>query len=79
MEKNTKIFVVDSSVFLHDPNAIYAFEQNVVVVPGAVIADLDAAAKLPGERGANARQALAQFWNIISGGKPDFKPTDERE
>ena len=79
MEKNTKIFVVDSSVFLHDPNAIYAFEQNVVVVPGAVIADLDAAAKLPGERGANARQALAQFWNIISGGKPDFKSTDERE
>ena len=41
MEKNTKIFVVDSSVFLHDPNTIYAFEQNVVVVPGAVIADLD--------------------------------------
>lgn len=78
-EQKTKIFVVDSSVFLHDPNAIFAFEQNVIVVPGQVIADLDASTKLPGERGANARQALAQLWAIISGGKADFKSTDERE
>lgn len=78
-EQKTKIFVVDSSVFLHDPNAIFAFEQNIIVVPGQVIADLDSATKLPGERGANARQALAQLWSIITGGKSDFKSTDERE
>ncbi len=74
---NAKVFVVDSSVFLHDPNAIFAFEQNVVVVPGQVFTDLDASTKLPGERGANARQALHTLWNIISGGRHDFKATDE--
>lgn len=79
MEKtnSNKVFVVDSSVFLHDPNAIFAFEQNIVVVPGQVFSDLDAATKLPGERGANARQALHTLWNIISGGRHDFRATDE--
>ena len=73
-----KLFVVDSSVFTHDPNAIFAFEQNIVVIPGQVFSDLSAASKVAGERRANARQAMNTLWAIISRGKNDFKATDEQ-
>jgi len=50
-----KIFVLDTNVLLHDPNAIFAFQDNDVVVPIVVIEELDKFKKGIDEIGRNAR------------------------
>jgi PhoH-like ATPase len=51
-----KIFVLDTNVLLHDPRALFAFEDNDVVVPIVVIEELDKFKKGIDEIGRNARQ-----------------------
>ena len=41
-----KHFVVDTNVLLHNPNALFVFKENHVIIPFAVIEELD---KLRGE------------------------------
>jgi len=41
IDPKQKIFVVDTSVFLHDPDAIEKFEDNIIVIPASVIQELD--------------------------------------
>ncbi len=52
-----KTFVLDTNVLLHDPNSIFAFEDNDVVIPIVVIEELDKFKKQVDEIGRNARQA----------------------
>ena len=51
-----KVFVLDTNVLLHDPRAIFAFEDNDVVIPIVVIEELDKFKKGIDEIGRNARQ-----------------------
>jgi len=51
-----KIFVLDTNVLLHDPQAIFAFQDNDVVIPIVVIEELDKFKKGVDEIGRNARQ-----------------------
>ena len=51
-----KIFVVDTNVILHDPTAILRFEDNEIVLPIAVIEELDRFKKQPEMTGRNARE-----------------------
>lgn len=51
-----KVFVLDTNVLLHDPNAIFRFEDNDVVLPITVIEELDRFKKQPEVTGRNARQ-----------------------
>jgi PhoH-like ATPase len=51
-----KIFVIDTNVLLHDPRAIFSFEENDVIVPIVVIEELDKFKKGIDEIGRNARQ-----------------------
>lgn len=51
-----KIFVLDTNVLLHDPQAIFAFQDNDVVIPIVVIEELDKFKKGIDEIGRNARQ-----------------------
>lgn len=51
-----KIYVLDTNVLLHDPNALLRFEDNEVVLPITVIEELDRFKKRPEEMGRNARQ-----------------------
>ena len=51
-----KIFVLDTNVLLHDPKAIFSFEDNDVVIPIVVIEELDRFKKGIDEMGRNARQ-----------------------
>ena len=51
-----KIFVIDTNVILHDPTAILRFEDNEIVLPIAVIEELDRFKKQPQMTGRNARQ-----------------------
>lgn len=51
----TKIFVLDTNVLLHDPNAIYAFEDNDVIIPAVVLEEIDSKKRNADEIGRNAR------------------------
>src|SRR5512143_262306 len=51
-----KIFVIDTNVLLHDPRAIFSFEDNDVIIPIVVIEELDKFKKGMDETSRNARQ-----------------------
>jgi PhoH-like ATPase len=51
-----KSFVLDTNVLLYDPQAIFRFEENDVIVPITVIEEIDRFKKDLNETGRNARQ-----------------------
>src|SRR5688572_27480741 len=53
MKKN---YILDTNVLLHDPNAIFKFEDNNVIIPIAVIEEVDGFKKELSELGRNARE-----------------------
>lgn len=53
MKKN---YVLDTNVLLHDPRAIFRFDDNHVVIPIYVIEEIDQFKREASERGRNARQ-----------------------
>lgn len=50
-----KNFILDTNVLLHDPNAIYNFQENNVIIPLSVIEEIDTFKKELSELGRNAR------------------------
>ncbi|MFD0962165.1 PhoH family protein [Paenibacillus chungangensis] len=50
-----KTFVLDTNVLLHDPQAIFAFEDNEVIIPAIVLEEIDSKKRLADELGRNAR------------------------
>ncbi|MNO15172.1 PhoH-like protein [compost metagenome] len=50
-----KIFVLDTNVLLHDPNAIFAFDEHEVVIPAVVLEEIDSKKRNADEIGRNAR------------------------
>jgi PhoH-like ATPase len=52
MKKN---YVLDTNVLLHDPNSMFKFEDNNVIVPIYVIEEIDQFKREGTERGRNAR------------------------
>lgn len=45
-----KVFILDKSVLLYSPYAVFAFDEHTVTIPFNVIRDLDAIKKSQGER-----------------------------
>lgn len=52
----TKIYVLDTNVLLQDPNAIFSFEDNEIVIPAVVLEEVDSKKRYMDEIGRNARQ-----------------------
>ena len=50
-----KTFILDTNVLLHDVNCLHAFEDNDIIIPMAVIEELDAFKSEGDTRGKNAR------------------------
>lgn len=50
-----KIFVLDTNVLLQDPNAVFAFGENEVIIPSIVLEEMDSKKRLADEIGRNAR------------------------
>jgi len=50
-----KNFVLDTNVLLHDPGALYAFEENNVVLPIYVVEEIDKFKRDMNELGRSAR------------------------
>lgn len=53
-----KIYVVDTNILIHAPEAILNFEDNEVVLPIAVLEELDGLKNAEQEKGRNAREAI---------------------
>src|SRR5688572_15766219 len=51
-----KIFILDTNVLLHDPAAIFKFEDNDLIIPIYVIEEVDRFKRDSSERGRNARE-----------------------
>jgi len=50
-----KIFVLDTNVLLQDPQAVFAFEDNEVIIPAVVLEEIDSKKRNADELGRNAR------------------------
>jgi len=55
---HTKTFVVDTNVLLHNPNAIFLFADNEVIIPFDVIEELDKFKTNNDDLGRNARTVI---------------------
>ena len=66
MKKN---FVLDTNVLLSDPNAVYAFEENNVIIPIVVLEEIDTFKKTMSELGKNARQVSRILDTIRQNGR----------
>ena len=54
----SKIFVIDTNVLLHDPNSLFAFEDNELVIPLVVLDELDKKKNGPDETARHARMVI---------------------
>lgn len=59
-----KHFILDTNVLLHDPRALFAFDDNLVVIPIYVIEEIDNFKKDLSELGRNARQVGRYLDNL---------------
>ncbi|OBR65002.1 hypothetical protein A7K91_05385 [Paenibacillus oryzae] len=50
-----KIFVLDTNVLLHDPQSLYSFHDNELIIPAVVLEEIDSKKRLADELGRNAR------------------------
>ncbi len=58
VDTTVKHFVLDTNVVLHNPNAIFVFQDNHVVIPFAVIEELDKMKRKDDDLGRNARECI---------------------
>ena len=66
MKKN---YVLDTNILLHDPRAIFKFEDNNVIIPIYVIEEIDQFKKQLSELGRNAREVSRRLDNYRLRGK----------
>lgn len=62
----SRLFVLDTNVLMHDPTALYRFEEHDIFLPMMVLEELDAAKKGLSEVARNARQASRFLDEIIA-------------
>ena len=60
-ENNVKTFVLDTNVLLHSAQSIESFQDNDVVIPMAVVEELDKFKKNSDELGRNARAVIRKL------------------
>src|SRR5579862_1377907 len=64
-----KHFVVDTNVLLHNPNALFVFKEHHVIIPFAVVEELDAMKKQNDDLGRNARETIRHLDRLRSQGR----------
>ncbi len=72
MTRGKRIYVLDTNVLMHDPTALFRFEEHDVFIPMTVLEELDAAKKGASETSRNARQ-VSRFLNelmVSANGRP---------
>lgn len=64
MTRSKRIYVLDTNVLMHDPTALFKFEEHDVYLPMQVMEELDNAKKGTSEPSRNARQ-VSRFLNEL--------------
>ena len=62
----TKLFVLDTNVLMHDPTSLYRFEEHDIYVPMMTLEELDSNKKGMSEVARNARQASRSLDEIVN-------------
>jgi len=65
-----KLYVLDTNVLIHDPNAIFKFQEHQVVIPMIVLEELDKLKMGKQSIAADCRQAIRQIDKIIGDAPP---------
>ncbi|WP_304221825.1 PhoH family protein [Gracilinema caldarium] len=68
MLKSNKLFVIDTNVFIHNPEAVLSFRDSEIAIPLVVLEELDKLKTYQDQRGKNAREAIRFFNTLIKGG-----------
>lgn len=66
---NKKIKILDTNVFLSDPKALFAYPNELLVIPISVIEEIDEFKKGLNELGRNAREVLRKIDKLRKRGK----------
>jgi PhoH-like ATPase len=66
-----KVFVLDTNVLLHDPNAIFRFNDNDIIIPITVIEEIDNFKSEMNEIGRNARETGRNLDSLRAEGQLD--------
>jgi PhoH-like ATPase len=75
MTRSKRIYVLDTNVLMHDPTALFKFEEHDVYLPMQVMEELDNAKKGTSEASRNARQ-VSRFLNELIEADPNHDVTD---
>jgi PhoH-like ATPase len=68
-ERGVKRFVLDTNVLLHNPNALFVFQENDVIIPFPVIEELDKLKKREDDIGRNARESIRHLDRLRGQGR----------
>ena len=71
-DNGRKIYVLDTNILLSSPNAIFGFDNNVVVIAATTLQELDLKKTVPGEIGFNAREAGRHIEELRVKGKEEL-------
>lgn len=63
-----KKFILDTNVLIHDPEAVFSFKDNEVIIPMIVIEELDHLKSRPGTVGYNARRVIKNLEGLRKNG-----------
>ena len=64
MTKNKRLYILDTNVLMHDPSALFRFEEHDIYLPMVVLEELDRAKKGVSEVARNVRQ-VSRFLNEL--------------
>lgn len=68
-DAGVKEFVIDTNVVLHNPSAMFVFQEHNVVIPFAVIEELDKMKRKDDDLGRNARECIRHLDRLRATGK----------
>ncbi|MAQ98990.1 MAG: ribonuclease [Oceanospirillaceae bacterium] len=69
-KSDTKLYVIDTNVLIHDPGAILKFEEHQVVIPMTVLEELDKLKIGKASIATDCREAIRQMDRIIGDATP---------
>lgn len=64
VNSKVKYYVLDTNILMGSPNALYGFEDNVVMVTGTTLQELDDNKKQVGDKGFNTRESIRLIENL---------------
>ncbi len=70
-DTDRKLFVLDTNILLHEPHAIYSFQEHDLVIPMTVLEELDRIKDSKRDIARDARVAIRALENLFKDATPD--------